>query len=59
MYSVTDNENISRERAASILVKLLLLTSVETIEAIQDQEYLTKQEIYSGEELDKIKATSI
>ena len=32
--SLTDNENISRERAASILKRLLLLTSVEIIEAI-------------------------
>ena len=32
--SLTGNENISRERAASILERLLLLTSVEIIEAI-------------------------
>ena len=40
-------ENIQRERAAEILHRLFVLTSVEILEEIQALNYLTKSEIYS------------
>ena len=50
-----DNETISRTTAAEILQKLLHLISVEILEAIQGLEYLTLPEMYTKDELDKIK----
>ena len=45
--SLIESENISKERAAEILHKLLLITTVEILEAIQGTTYLSESEKYS------------
>ena len=45
-------------RATEILQKLLLLSSVEILEAIQGAAYLSASEVYSEDELDKMRTQS-
>ena len=51
-----ESENVSKERAAEIFERLLLLSSVEILQVIQNISYLSASEVYSKEELEKIRA---